>query len=352
MDAGRDSVKAQARDGKAAQRARREDVLARQKAKRAETLAQSRGIPATAAEDGMQDAPAPTFPDTMDTATPQKRRHSPAEALMSAEWMVDLPPDLTEQWFVAARPAGRRCLVVASGGITKSHGRSGKPRTFPSALPSGSRATRAGLSTCELDCIYREADSTYFVVDVLGWKGQAMRDCPSEFRLYWLSTKLAESRAHEATSSNPCRFVPLAYAPCTPEHLQHAYSGDSPVPLAPPPPPCDSAMDSADDGAAAMDADGTSATADSAAAATSAPWRDGLLFLHREALYEAGASPLLLSWSDAHCSSRFYDYGSSQMAGAISADPSKAERWRTAEVDAAVTYAEVVDALQQPPMLA
>ena len=43
--------------------------------------------------------------------------------------------------------------------------------------------------------------------------------------------------------------------------------------------------------------------------------RDGLLLMHRDALYEGGApSPLQLSWSDASCSTRFYDYGSARMA--------------------------------------
>ena len=94
-----------------------------------------------------------------------------------------------------------------------------------------------------------------------------MVDCPSEFRRYWLQTKLAESRADISSSTNPCRFVAIEAAPCTPEHLERAYALPAP------------------------------------------PERDGLLFLHKEALYEPGASPLFLSWSDASCSTRFYDYG-------------------------------------------
>ena len=61
-------------------------------------------------------------------------------------------------------------------------------------------------------------------------------------------------------------------------------------------------------------------------------------------------SPLLLSWSDARCSSRFYDYGSSQMAKALASDPSKASKWRTAEVEAAVPFEELVLAAEHPAM--
>ena len=105
----------------------------------------------------------------------------------------------------------------------------------------------------------------------------------------------------------------------------------------------------ADDSASAAAMGGAAGGA--AAGGEQPPWRDGLFFLHREALYEAGPSPLLLSWSDARCSQRFYDYGSTQMAGAITADPTKADKWRTEEVDAAVTFAEVLEAVSQPPML-
>lgn len=286
----------------------------------------------------MDTAYADTYPATVPPSSPSRaRRKSPADALMTAEWMVDVPGDLAACWYVAARPAGRRCLVVTSGGLTRAHGRSGKPRSFPSALPNGSRATRAGLVECELDCIWREAEQTYYVLDVLVWKGQRLTECTSDFRLFWLATKLHEARATDASSANPCRFVALGYAPCTPDQLRLCYAGDAR-------PPGSSAMD------CSVAADGER----SACAGEADEWRDGLLLLHREALYEAGASPLLLSWSDASCSRRFYDYGSEGMAGALTADPTKADKWRTSEVDTAVSFADVVEAmtraLEQPAM--
>ena len=78
--------------------------------------------------------------------------------------------------------------------------------------------------------------------------------------------------------------------------------------------------------------------------------RCSLLLLHRDALYEAGASPLLLAWADARCSARFYDYGPAQMQSALERQPEKANKWRTEEVDAAVTFDELVQGAEQPPM--
>ena len=230
---------------------------------------------------------------------------------MSAEWMVDVPPDLARNWLVAARPAGKRCVVTATGGTTRVHWRSGRPRAFPSALPNGSRVTRSGgQSSCKLDCIWSEQEQTYYVVDVISWKDHELVDCPAEFRLFWLASKLAETRAAEACSTNPCRFHPLRPVECSAEQLHSAYGGERPF------------------GAE----------------------RDGLLFWHREGLYEAGSSPLLLAWSDGATSSRFYNYGSAGMAQAVAHCPDKAERWRTAEVEAAVVYADLLACVEQPEM--
>ena len=107
---------------------------------------------------------------------------------------------------------------------TRAHSRHGKPRTFPSALPNGSRATRSGLCACDLDCIFCEEDQTYYILDVLRWKDQAMIDCPSDFRLWWLASKLTEGNASVQTSTNPCRFVPLQPLVCSPAQVSHRYT--------------------------------------------------------------------------------------------------------------------------------
>jgi hypothetical protein len=233
-----------------------------------------------------------------------------AAGLMSPEWLVDIPTDLASRWYVAARPAGKRCLLCSGGGKTAAHGRSGWFRTMPSALPGGSRQGGvSGTATCELDCIWVEPLQTFFVLDLLSWKGHRLADCPAEFRLYWLQTKLQETRAATASSTNPCRVLPLPWLECSGAALQQAYGWV------------------AEDGG------------------ERAP-KDGLLLMHREALYEAGPSPLQLSWSDAGCSERFYDYGSERMAAVVAAEPDKAARWRTEELEAAWSIADLSAAVE------
>lgn len=62
--------------------------------------------------------------------------------------------------YVCARPAGKRCFVVSSNGVTVSRLRNGSLlHRFPSALPNGARAnnsSRSGQSYCILDCIFHE----------------------------------------------------------------------------------------------------------------------------------------------------------------------------------------------------
>ena len=244
-----------------------------------------------------------------------------AATLMSPEWLVDIPTDLASRWYVAARPAGKRCLLCSGGGKTSAHGRSGWFRTLPSALPGGARSGGnggggGGSGRCELDCIWSEPLQAFFVLDVLCWKGHRLLDCPAEFRLYWLQAKLAElPRLATASSTNPCRVLPLPWYAASPDALRHCYAWRAEL----------------DDGSTGA--------------------RDGLLLMHRDALYEGGApSPLQLSWSDAGCSERFYDYGSERMAREVARQPDKAGRWRTAEVEAAWTFADILECAEQPPM--
>ena len=325
------------RDHGIEQRRRRESVLSLQRSRRAAAQSLSRGMPPAvpSCTEGEPLSSADRMPsaaggvaDSMDTSEGSsngnvaRRRNrkgsrqpaqSAAEVLMSAEWLVDMPSDLSRNWYVLARPAGWRCLVSTGGGATRALGRAGgKPRTFASALPNGSRQTGAGPScVCELDCVWSEADQTYYVLDLLRWKEHCLRECAAELRLFWLHSKLAEAGAEQPSAANPCRFVALPAVPCRPAALHAAYAVPPPV----------------------------------------GAQRDGLLLLHREALYEPGASPLLLSWADGTCSERFYDYGSVQMADALARSPDKALRWRTDERHAAITFDELLDAARRSDTL-
>ena len=284
MDSHRPALKE--RPAGAEQRKRRADLLERQKARRAAVLAGSRGVAAApAAAAASTDAAVETAPHEEAEAPPASRmetERSPApapanriaEVLMTAEWLVDVPADLGRCWYVAPRPAGKRCLVTTGGGATRAQGRGGRARTFPSALPGGSRLSKGGSAACELDCIWSETQQTYYVLDCVRWKEQLLVDCPAEFRAYWVATKLAEARAATRASTNPCRFVPLGWAECAGASLLAAYA-----------PPPDAAADR--DGDADMGdagAGGGGAGGGGAGGGGAASSRDGLVFLHRDSL--------------------------------------------------------------------
>jgi len=120
--------------------------------------------------------------------------------------------------------------------------------------------------------VWVEASQTYYVLDLLSWKELRLVDHEYELRAFWAASRLAESRASGSASTNPCRFIFLPQQPCTTSALHAAYTGEG-----------------------------------------LAYARDGLLFYHREGAYEAGATPLVLLWSDARCSERFFDYGTDKM---------------------------------------
>ena len=100
-----------------------------------------------------------------------------------------------------ARPEGRRCLVRASNGRTTSHLKNGGTlHQFTSCLPGGA-SDADGLSV--LDCIFHESDSTYYIMDVLCWKGVWLMECEASFRLQWIQMKLAESNTMQTDTDSP-----------------------------------------------------------------------------------------------------------------------------------------------------
>jgi len=118
-----------------------------------------------------------------------------AKQLMLPEWMIDVPDNLSQDWYcfflilnplllllflhkwlimrigwffryVLARPAGKRCFVVSSDGTTVSRVRNGSTlHLFPSALPGGARkkgASGPANSYSILDCIFHEVKDSSF----------------------------------------------------------------------------------------------------------------------------------------------------------------------------------------------
>ncbi|PAN31686.1 hypothetical protein GQ55_5G442200 [Panicum hallii var. hallii] len=192
-----------------------------------------------------------------------------ARQIMLPEWMVDAPPHLASDWHVFARPSGKRCLVVSSNGMTISRVRNGSIlHRFPSALPNGSKRDISGPASSYsiLDCIFHEPDQTYYIIDMICWRGYPLYDCTAEFRFFWVNSKLTETSAGDPPSTyHRYRFRAVPIYECTLEGLQAAYSGSTSY------------------------------------------VKDGLLFYNKHAHYQAGITPLTLVWKDETCSQYVID---------------------------------------------
>ncbi|XP_071778424.2 snurportin-1 [Centroberyx gerrardi] len=177
-----------------------------------------------------------------------------ANQLMLSEWLVDVPAELDADWLMVVCPVGKRSLIVASKGSTAAYTKSGYcVNRFPSLLPGGNRHNSAmGKDYTILDCIYSEVDRTYYILDVMCWRGHPVYDCPTEFRFYWLQSKVQEADGlSEIAKRNPFRFVSLQSTACTPESIQKALGAEYSFGV------------------------------------------DGLLFYHRQTHYTPGSTPLV-----------------------------------------------------------
>ncbi|XP_053128621.1 snurportin-1 [Hemicordylus capensis] len=177
-----------------------------------------------------------------------------ANQLMLSEWLIDVPPDLEQTWLLVVCPVGKRALIVASRGSTAAYTRSGFcVNRFPSLLPGGNRRNSAtGKDYTILDCIYNEAKQTYYILDVMCWRGHPVYDCQTDFRFYWLHSKIEEEDGlGEKSRLNPFRFVGLQNYSCKEESLCDVLATDFAFEV------------------------------------------DGLLFYHKQAHYIPGSTPLV-----------------------------------------------------------
>ncbi|CAN0325813.1 snurportin-1 [Lampetra fluviatilis] len=152
----------------------------------------------------------------------KKLPRSYANQLMLSEWLVEVPADLCEEWLMLVCPVGKRCLVVASRGSTAVYTKSGYcVNRFSSLLPGGRHGQHKEYSI--LDCVFSEVDRTYYILDVMCWRAHPVYDCETEFRFFWLQSKLRDEGAVTETSQrNPFRFVGLQSFACSPDVLTTA----------------------------------------------------------------------------------------------------------------------------------
>ncbi|XP_798268.4 snurportin-1 [Strongylocentrotus purpuratus] len=185
--------------------------------------------------------------ETMDQTSPTsgKRRRSKGKGrgkkkeryysnqLMLSEWLDDVPSDLAENWLMVPCPVGRRTFIITSRGATCHYTKSGHcVNRFQSALPGGSSGqSRNQHNYSILDCIYSEIHRTYWVLDCMCWHGHPVYDSETEFRFFWLQSKLAENpELATGFKKHPMKFLPLPAFKCEKQVLQDAMAKPMPFP--------------------------------------------------------------------------------------------------------------------------
>ena len=79
---------------------------------------------------------------------------------------------------------------------------------------------------CDFDL---QLDQTYYVIDMVCWRGYSLYDCTAEFRFFWLNSKLAESGACDAPSHyHKYRFNLVPAYNCDHNGLYAAYTEAAP----------------------------------------------------------------------------------------------------------------------------
>ncbi|RIB04552.1 hypothetical protein C2G38_2222078 [Gigaspora rosea] len=160
------------------------------------------------------------------TSSRKLKKNPYSNQIMHAERMFEIPSDLEENWYVVLCPIGKRCIVISAKGKTVSRLRNGcEMNRFESPLPAGSSSYKGNKTSdyCILDCIYDQTTFTYYVLDMMCWKGHPIYDCDTEFRFYWLNTKLAEMDS-PCQNTSTYTFTPLTAYTCHDEQISSLIS--------------------------------------------------------------------------------------------------------------------------------
>ncbi|RZF44741.1 hypothetical protein LSTR_LSTR000693 [Laodelphax striatellus] len=111
-----------------------------------------------------------------------RQTHRYNNTLMLSEWLLEIPDDFPE-WIMVPCPIGQRNLLVSRMSCATSYNKHGSSiNTFKCQLPRNTI----------LDCIFCWKSKTFYVLDVLQWNGHCLRNCQTDFRFYWLTSKFEE----------------------------------------------------------------------------------------------------------------------------------------------------------------
>jgi len=159
-----------------------------------------------------------------------QREETRSNGLMLPEPLEEVPPDLATHWLCVPLPAGRRCLLIASGGLTRARLRNGHTvESFHSYLPGGGARKAKNREYCLLDCIQHLPTLSYYVLDMMCWRGHLFYDCEAEFRFFWITSKFSEEEdLAKRDDNNPYAILPLTHYQCDSQSLSLALASPQP----------------------------------------------------------------------------------------------------------------------------
>ena len=163
--------------------------------------------------------------ESMDTDAAVKPKRKKRNLLMKHELLEEIPTDLREEWVCMPIPEGQRCLVASSNQQTIAKSETGELlEKFRSYLPNGSHSSSDKKeSYCVFDCIYHDPSSTFYILDMMCWRGNLYYNCDAAFRSFFMHTKLSEiPYVSQITDNNPYRFVALPAFECTTQGITNA----------------------------------------------------------------------------------------------------------------------------------
>ncbi|OXU25788.1 hypothetical protein TSAR_003209 [Trichomalopsis sarcophagae] len=145
-----------------------------------------------------------------------KIRKDYARMFMLSEWMLEVPQDFAENWYMVPCPVGKRVLLVAQKGLTRLYTRKGiEIAVLRTYLPGGNHK-RCHNSFTILDCIWIPNKKECYVLDVLAWSNQELINCDTDFRFYWLKSQIEEHPELQTIRKgvNDCSVIQLPYLSC------------------------------------------------------------------------------------------------------------------------------------------
>ena len=142
----------------------------------------------------------------------EKERDRYKNQLMVFEALSEFPED-KEEWIMKPCPQGERCLVVVHRKKTRAYRMDGTLLyTFYSGLPKGS----------VFDCIAHFPSKSYYVLDMMAWRGDSYYDCSVDFRHFFMCSKLEEFGVGVKTKKNRYPLVTLPCFSCDREGVRGA----------------------------------------------------------------------------------------------------------------------------------